>query len=133
MCQVRRMAFPLLRAACGIPSVAPLMELFAPQSAKPVPTPLTDCAARESSALASVFSAAKVAATPGRFQIHQKNSRSAPALLELEGKAHARLPVLLDLGAIEILVHWGARFNQDQRVFNTDEFTADRRAAEDLD
>src|SRR5262245_7399543 len=53
--------------------------------------------------------------------------------LELEGKARGGLPVLLDLGATEILVHWGARFNQDQRIVDTDYFSADRSAAEEFD
>ena len=62
----------------------------------------------------------------------RRNAR-AFALLHLEAKGHARLPILHDLGAIEILVRWEACFNQDRRVFKTDEFTADRRAAEDLE
>ena len=47
MCQVRRLAFPFLPSRFRHAVRGAAYGFIAPQAAKPMPTPLTDCAARE--------------------------------------------------------------------------------------
>jgi hypothetical protein len=70
MCQVRRLAFPLFRAASGMPSVSPLMELLHHKLPNRCPRRLLVVQRRNHGLGRMALGAERVVASPARFQNH---------------------------------------------------------------